>query len=239
MGFDGQGRVCKQGTTVATSRATSGLGSRLVLFVAAAAATLLITGAVASACTAMAVLEFDQAAPGPGDEVTGSGRGFRASHGQTQTQEVVIRFDTRDGEELTTTEAGPDGGVSFSFTVPEDASAGHHVIVATQRDVQGTPVYGTPARQSLRVADSATASSSGAASPLAAANGSKGATDGTDVAAQAVPQQATADPAAGLWATVPAVEGGTVALGALAVMVGLGTAAVVRQRQDRLLTARP
>lgn len=220
-------------STARTAGHLDHVAARLVLLAAAATAALMVTAAVASACTAMAVLDFDQAAPAPGDEVTGSGQGFQASHGQTQTQDVVLRFDTRDGQELAQATAGADGTIDFSFEVPDDAAGGHHVIVATQRDAQGTPVYGTPARQSLEVAGAgASASTHAPALPAAAERGESGSAAG----GQTGPGLAL-DGAEATSPAVPAVDAGTVALAALALALAAGVAAGVRQRRGRPLTA--
>lgn len=228
------------GEAVGRSRAAgyvSHVTARLVVMAAAVAAVLAVTGAVASACTAMATLEFDQAAPGPGDEVSGSGKGFQASHGQTQTQDVVLRFDARDGPELAQVTAGADGTIDFSFEVPDDAAPGHHVIVATQRDAEGTPVYGTPARQSLEVAGSASSASASAPVVPAAADGGR-TSAGSDRGGHSAPPGLAFDAAGDTPAARPLpVDAGTVALWALALVLGVGAVASARQRRERLSTA--
>ena len=119
-----------------------------------AVSVVMMTAAVGWACTNLATLNpsANSAAPGSVLSVTGTAFATEATGGQ----QVVLHWDSPDGPELATTSPDATGTVSASFTVPADAPAGPHVVVATQERVDSgdgsvSPAYGTPARTSILV----------------------------------------------------------------------------------------
>lgn len=200
---------------------------RGLLLVVGVAAAVLMAGAAAYACTAFATLEFASSAEAPGAVVEGTGKGFRASHGQSPGGEVRVRWDRRDGAVLWAGPASEDGTVAFDFTVP-DVPSGHYVIIATQSTTDRetgeeteTPVYGTPGRQSFEVVAAAsqgqlapTASSEPSSTPAEVSPQSAAPADAaggsTGVAAPAgEPSQPASSPATGAAASAaePAAAG--------------------------------
>lgn len=119
-----------------------------------AVSIVMITAVAGWACTNLATLNLSaqNAAPGSTLSVTGTAFATEATGGQ----EVVLHWDSPTGPELATTSPDSTGTVAASFTVPADASAGPHVLVATQERVDSkdgsvSPAYGTPARTSILV----------------------------------------------------------------------------------------
>jgi len=129
---------------------------RKVFVVGALVTAVPVAGAsIAYACTALATLSFTSASAAPGATVSGTGRGFNGGgHGtEAGTTPVVLRWQTRNGPILTST-APTDaaGNISYSFTVPANATAGQYVVIGIQTNpANGNPFYGTPARQALQV----------------------------------------------------------------------------------------
>lgn len=105
------------------------------------------------ACAALATLTLNPNAAAPGQLVSGTGQGFDGGeHGfEGELPPVVIRFDTRNGPILWQGTPNLDGDISYSFPAP-NAKKGQHIVIAMQDDRDtGRPLYGTPARQSLRI----------------------------------------------------------------------------------------
>lgn len=127
------------------------------------AAALLLAGAMgAFACTNLATLNLgsNYAAAGATIDVTGSS----FSEVGDGTQPVEVRWNATDGPLLGEVEPDSSGAFATEVTVPEDAEAGHYVLIATQAaaepghgleagEEQLAPVFGTPARASLVVGD--------------------------------------------------------------------------------------
>ena len=114
-------------------------------------ATFVIGGILAGlagayACTAVATLTLSPKAARPGATVEGIGR----SYSNSPTRPVQIHFNRLDGAVLETTLADARGNINFDFQAPK-VKPGRYVIVATQYDETGKPVYGTPARTVLRI----------------------------------------------------------------------------------------
>lgn len=105
------------------------------------------------ACAAMATMTLTPNAASPGTLVSGTGQGFDGGeHGfEGELPPVIIRFDTRNGPILWQGTPDLEGDISFSFPAP-NAKKGQHIIIGMQDDRDtGRPLYGTPARQSLRI----------------------------------------------------------------------------------------
>jgi hypothetical protein len=108
-------------------------------------ALLLLGSATAAFAPHVARLEIESGTAGPGDEISVFG-----PDGYGPDSEVVLRWDDPDGEVLATVEPhegfyAPFGPVTV--TIPEDATNGQHLIVATQdlnedeRYIRGLPAY--------------------------------------------------------------------------------------------------
>lgn len=113
----------------------------------------LVAAAVAYGCTAAAVLESSPGAAAPGSTVTVTGKYF-ATHDASpaSASPAQIRLGSVTGPVLATAEpTGEDRGFTVTMRVPESAAAGDTVLSATQYRVDGTPVYGTPARQAFKI----------------------------------------------------------------------------------------
>jgi len=109
--------------------------------------------AIAYGCTAVATLSTDPGAAPAGSTITVSGQGF-GTHEPAQENTngpAEIRMGSVTGPVLAT--ADPTGAkrtFSVQVTVPA-AAVGDTFITATQKQADGRPVYGTPARQAFTV----------------------------------------------------------------------------------------
>lgn len=113
----------------------------------------LMAAAVAYGCTAAAVLGSSPGEAAPGSTVTVTGKYF-ATHdaSPTSASPAQIRLGSVTGPVLGVAEpAGSDRGFTVTIRVPENARAGDTFLSATQYRRDGTPVYGTPARQGFKV----------------------------------------------------------------------------------------
>lgn len=132
----------------------SSRGRRSALFATLVIGGLLTAAASAYACLAQATLKLDRSTVSQGARVTGSGKGFNGGrmnneHGSS-TRPVQIHFKRVDGRVLWSGRAGQDQKIRFAFRAPR-VKPGYYTLVATQYDDQGDPVYGTPARTTLRI----------------------------------------------------------------------------------------
>ncbi|MGH9279929.1 MAG: hypothetical protein ACRD12_17750, partial [Acidimicrobiales bacterium] len=137
-----------------------GIQRKIGLLGALAAAVVVVTGAMAYACTNLATLNLSSATGKPGDSIIVTGSSFRMP--ANVTTGVQIRWNGVDGPVLA--EATPDKAGTFSttMTVPE-AQPDVYVIVATLRDARGADTSGTPARAQFQVVG-------GAGKPIPAAS---------------------------------------------------------------------
>lgn len=114
----------------------------------------LVATAIAYGCTAVATLSTDPGAAPAGSTITVSGQGFGTHDDAAVTNTnglAEIRMGSVTGPVLAT--ASPTGAkrtFSVQVTVPEGAP-GDTFITATQKQADGRPVYGTPARQAFTV----------------------------------------------------------------------------------------
>lgn len=161
------------------------MGKRLALMVSAVLGVLLAGTMGAWACTNLATLNLSDSSVAPGATVDVTGSSF--SEVGDEVQPVELRWNATDGALLAEVEPDSNGAFSTTVTVPDDAEAGHYVLVANQmaaepgHGLEGSeesfsPVFGTPARASVVVGSPATADAieSDAAPASAAADGGSG-----------------------------------------------------------------
>lgn len=121
-----------------------------VLFTACA--MLLVTAMAAYACTNLATLNLSEGAGAAGADVDVTGSSFATGE---DAPAVEIRWGGSDGPVLTEAQTDSTGAIQTSVTIPDDATPGYHVVVATQmqEDDEGelSPAFGTPARASYLV----------------------------------------------------------------------------------------
>jgi hypothetical protein len=115
----------------------------------------LAVAAVAYACTSVATISANPATAAAGSTLTITGKYFGV-HGSVASADnngpAVIRFGSMDGPVLATASpSGTDRSFSVAVTIPKNAAVGQTILIATQNGPDGTPVYGTPARQLLSV----------------------------------------------------------------------------------------
>ncbi len=113
----------------------------------------LAAAATAYACTSVATLSNPAAAvAGSTVTVTGAFYGTHDAADATTAGPVELRLGSLNGPVLATASpSGPDRSFSVKVTIPQTAAPGATFLSATQANADGTPVYGTPARQALTV----------------------------------------------------------------------------------------
>jgi len=177
---------------------------------------------MAYGCTALATLNVSSGSAAPGQTISGTGKGFNGGgHGTPAgTTPVVLRWNSRTGPEMQTAALlNPAGDISFSFAAP-NVPPGSYVLIGVQNNpLNGTPFYGTPARQSIQIvaAGSRTAAAKGDSAAVPAT-----ATEPTAAAATGQPAATSAAPAA---AQTPAAAAASRAVAAPAAPVAAGQAA--------------
>lgn len=118
-----------------------------------ALAVLLVGAMAAWACTNLATLNLSASTGQAGESVDVTGSSFRTA--DRGGQDVLIRWDALDGPVLATATPDATGSIVASVTIPEDASPGYHVLIATQDQVndegEASVAYGTPARATFLV----------------------------------------------------------------------------------------
>jgi hypothetical protein len=114
--------------------------------VAAIAVAPLLLASAAWACTAVAEVRTESSSVEQGADVRGSGEGFSGS----AVGDAEIRLDSEDGALLWQGRPDDAGGINFVFTMP-DVEPRTYVLMAIQREANGDPVYGTPARTTIEV----------------------------------------------------------------------------------------
>lgn len=136
---------------------------KLALLTAVVGGVLLLPAIGAFACTNLATLNLSEASVSAGDTVDVTGTAFSSmgqevpGEGGDSAEAVKLRWDEVDGEVLAEIEPSELGTIQGSITVPEDATPGTHVLVATQQVVAEAeeddvrPAYGTPARAAISV----------------------------------------------------------------------------------------
>lgn len=108
---------------------------------------------LAYGCTALATMTV-QSGVAPGQTITGTGKAFNGGgHGTPAgATPVELRWNTRTGPLMATAApADASGNISFSFVAP-NVPPGSYVLIGVQTNpANGTPFYGTPARQSVTI----------------------------------------------------------------------------------------
>lgn len=129
----------------------------------------LVAAALAYGCTAVATLTASQGAATAGTTLSVTGKYF-GGHDESSDNTnglAEIRLGSLTGPVLAT--ASPtttgDNGFTVNVTIPADTPAGDTFIAATQKRANGTPVYGTPARQAFKVLASSAPSGGGPTEP--------------------------------------------------------------------------
>lgn len=122
---------------------------RKVSAISGVAAAVFAVGfaATAFACTALATLETSTASTAPGTNVVATGSSFAAKGAGP----VVLHWNGVAGPEVGRATPDANGAITTNVAVPKTADPGQYVLVATQADAKGQPVFGTPARASLAV----------------------------------------------------------------------------------------
>lgn len=125
------------------------MGVRTKTFLVATAVAMTMIVGTAFACTNLATLNLSAAAGQAGDTITVTGSSFSVpSEGEIPA--VVMTWNGAEGEELASVTPDSAGNVSATFEIP-DGQPGYYVIVASQMDEEGEPMYGTPARASFQI----------------------------------------------------------------------------------------
>lgn len=179
---------------------------RKVLLVSLLALALPVAAAsLASACTALATMRVSSGVA-PGQTITGTGRAFNGGgHGTPAgTTPVELRWNTRSGPLMAMAiPADAAGNISFSFVAP-NVPPGSYVLIGVQTNpANGTPFYGTPARQTVTIVAGSSRSTERAAEGSEVATAEQQAAPGGSAAssASAAPAastgQASASSAAG------------------------------------------
>jgi hypothetical protein len=126
-----------------------------------AALVALSFAAVAYACTSLATLNTSAPAGNPGSNVTVTGSGFASAQGAAAAPSsghagataapVILHWGGVDGPVLGQTAADRAGNITAQIAIPQNATPGPNVIVATQQNARGQHVSGTPARAPFQV----------------------------------------------------------------------------------------
>ena len=106
---------------------------------------LMAAAAFAYACTAVATISVRPGAVKQGQAITGTGKGFSRTG-----KPVRIRFESLSGRVRDRATVSPTGEIDFSFKAPK-VRPGNYTVIASQKTMQGENVYGTPARDSVRI----------------------------------------------------------------------------------------
>lgn len=125
------------------------MGVRTKTFLVATAVAMTMIVGTAFACTNLATLNLSAAAGQAGDTITVTGSSFSVPDEGT-VPAVVMTWNGVEGEELASVTPDSAGNVSATFEIP-DGQPGYYVIVASQMDEEGEPMYGTPARASFQI----------------------------------------------------------------------------------------
>ncbi len=117
-----------------------------VFFAAAMAVGLLASSVVSAvACTNLSTLTGSLQGE-RGSAITLTGHGF-----DTGSNPIRLHWGSLQGPVLAQGHADAFGNFKATFQVPKDIANGSYVIIATQADKTGQPVFGTPARLSFQV----------------------------------------------------------------------------------------
>lgn len=113
-----------------------------------AVAGLLLVTSAAFACVSLATLDVTPGKGAAGTTVKADTTNLSTAKGASAAE---LHWGAIDGPMLATTSGTPTASsTSLNFTVP-DAAAGTYVIVLTQKDPTGAPIWGMPARATFTV----------------------------------------------------------------------------------------
>lgn len=133
----------------------SSFGKRSVFLACVGAISVpLVAAALAYGCTAVATLQVSKSAATAGSTISVSGRFFGTHDDATAdtNSRVEIRLGSLTGPVLATAApSGTDRSFTVPVTVPNGTPASDTFLAAIQKRPDGTNVYGTPARQALKV----------------------------------------------------------------------------------------
>jgi hypothetical protein len=121
-------------------------GRRLLVVGLGLLAAPVVAASIAYACTALATLSLNPSQGDPGATSNGVGRGFSATG-----EPVVVRLGGANGQALWSGRPDAGGSANISFQIPGNLTAGSYTIMATQNNLDGQPVPGSPARAELTV----------------------------------------------------------------------------------------
>lgn len=127
------------------------------LFICSAVIPIAVFASTAWACGSLTTLTSSTRVAAPNQSITLTGRNFG---GVPPNTPVEIRWDTRTGQKLNSADIVPTGGTfNVNVRVPATATAGDHVVLATQYNATtGAPKSGSPGRTTIRVQGAAVAS---------------------------------------------------------------------------------
>lgn len=189
------------------------LGFRLFAATAGAAGLWLVSASTILACIPIATLNLSQAEATPGSKITAT-----MQQANTRAGDITLHWNAVDGPVLATATPGTTGGMTASFTVPNEAKGGYFLVIATQDAKPDVGTFGLPARAVIHVV------------------GAGGSPVNSTVPTSTVPARAS-----GL-AVDPGPDLGVLALVALAAaavgLIVVGTAALVVSRNPRADTVR-
>lgn len=134
------------------------------LFIFGAIAPFVVLASTAWACGVLATLKAAPSTAAAGQTVSASGANYAPN--MTTFTPVSIRWDSRTGPVVKEVTPGADGKFNTTFPIPAGATAGDHILIATQNRISdGSSKSGTPGRTLMRVQGAAASSSAPAASP--------------------------------------------------------------------------
>jgi len=119
---------------------------RGLLAAAGAVAAGVLIGGAAWACTPQAGLRGNVTSGAPGSTITLTGSTFDAAGSP-----VTLYWDGVRGTQIGTATVTAARTFSAQITVPENATAGTHIVSATQKDALGQPIAGSPVNMTFRV----------------------------------------------------------------------------------------
>ncbi len=126
-----------------------GHSRKIALLVMVVSGGFVASAATAYACTALATIHMNAKVATPGQVIEATGKDFS---GLPVNSPVTVHWNALDGAVQWSGNPNLDGSVAFSFEVPKNAKPGrYYTVVATQYNSSGQPIYGTPARASIRI----------------------------------------------------------------------------------------
>jgi hypothetical protein len=138
--------------------------TKAVIALSGALAGLAIATSGVLGCTSLATLTPSTPSGDPGSTVTITGHAFDPA-----SNPVVLHWNSAQGPVLGTAQPDASGDIAVTVTIPKDAETGYYVIIGSQTDKTGAPVFGTPARMSFQVGTPAASTAHGNNNPTSGA----------------------------------------------------------------------